>query len=66
MFDWIRGYLGRDRPEWTDHYVGGAVTLVDGTTAQGCRLMRRRVGGRWQYRRMTDEEYVEDAKNRQW
>ena len=40
------------------------ITLVDGTPSMDSRLMRRKVGGRWQYRVLTPRElrYILDIE----
>ncbi len=41
------------------------IVLMDGTSCIDPRLMRRRVRGRWQYRRLDERElrYILDVKN---
>ena len=52
-------------PTWAPHVAWKSVALVDGSSAKGT-LMRRHVGGRWQYRSMTDDERIELAIDRTW
>jgi hypothetical protein len=51
--------------EWQHCYVFFEKTLIDGTRASG-ELMRRRVKGQWQYRRMTEEEAADEYSARQY
>lgn len=52
-----------DKSEWAQaptSLFSKDVELIDGTTCKCSRdLMRRKVNGRWQYRRMTDEEMAD-------
>lgn len=49
----------RDTAEWEPcSPTFRKVKLIDGTRASHS-LMRRRVNGRWQYRKMTDEEVAD-------
>lgn len=49
---------GAPPTEWTEYESYFRKTLTDGTEASG-PLMRRSVGGVWQYRRMTEPEMKE-------
>lgn len=52
-------YLFGNQAEWDRCSVlCREVTLLDGTRASSS-LMRRKVNGRWQYRRMTKQEVAE-------
>ena len=50
---------------WEPCYVFFRKRLIDGSYATGA-LMRRRVGGEWQYRRQTEEEADEEYSARQY
>lgn len=39
---------------------------IDGTELRDYYLMRRRVKGQWQYRRLTDEEEIDRSVNAAW
>lgn len=51
--------------QWQHCYVWFARQLIDGTWARG-DLMRRRVNGRWQYRRPTEAETADEWWARQY
>ena len=66
VLTWLGQLLDRDRPEWEHHVPWGPVTLIDGSAFTGGALMRRKVGGTWQYRQKTDEEAWERLKDQVW
>jgi hypothetical protein len=55
----------RDRRDWEEHFNILEVPLIDGSRSKGW-LMRRRIRGTWQYRRMTDDETREHAADFSW
>lgn len=62
----IRRWLhGLPLDQWSDTYAYRVKHLADGTCAKG-RLMRRFVGGRWQYRRMDAEEVQSAREGEAW
>lgn len=50
---------------WSPHIAWRDVPFVDGETARGT-MMRRYFGGRWQYRRMTNDEQIDAVIDRTW
>jgi hypothetical protein len=51
--------------EWQTYNSMQTRTLLDGSTARG-RMMRRYVGGDWQYRHMTDDEAWQQESEMAW
>lgn len=56
---------GGSLDRWEVYCAIRKMLLTDGTRASGF-LMRRRVGGVWQYRHLTDAETQEHMENNAW
>lgn len=64
---WFANYLsGGDAAEWHSHALPSfsSVTALDGSKLSGT-VMRRRIGGEWQYRKMTEQEAAQDWQSQQ-